>query len=340
MRGRPALSLLAPILVVLATLVGCGSTADRDSASDAAPAAPAEAFPVSIKHTFGDTTVQAKPERVVVLGWSAQDVVYALGVTPVGMPFYAYGGGEDGVLPWNDKLYDASKTTLLDVADGPPLEKIAALRPDVILAPYEGFEESVYQDLNRIAPTVAYSGKPWTTPWQEQTRMIGQALGMSDKAEQLIADVDESLDKTASEHPEFRGRSFAYTLLSPDTLYLSLPSDPRVQLLESLGLVVDPSVEKLGAGSEGEFFTELSQEKASEITADILVSITQGLSGKDAIALPAYARIPAIQRNAAVILDDQDLAAAFSMVSVLTIPWFMDQLVGPLSTAAENAPPA
>jgi iron complex transport system substrate-binding protein len=163
MRARTVL----PALAAATLLAGCGS-ADEPSASAAeGSASEAGAFPVSVEHTFGSTTIEEQPERVVVLGWSGQDVLYALGVTPVGMPSYPYGGGDDGVLPWNDEYFDPEQTTLLDTADGAPLEEIAALRPDVILAPYEGFDEAVYEDLSGIAPTVAYPGEPWTTPWRE-----------------------------------------------------------------------------------------------------------------------------------------------------------------------------
>src|SRR5688500_8819787 len=123
MRVRAPLTVLAAIPLALAALSGCGAAAGEEptpsgSASDGV-------FPVTVDHAFGETTIEEKPERVVVLGWAAQDTVYALGATPVGMPSYPYGGGEDGVLPWNDEDFDAEETTLLDTADGPPLEEIA-----------------------------------------------------------------------------------------------------------------------------------------------------------------------------------------------------------------------
>src|SRR3954462_2413826 len=93
----------------LLLLAGCGSTEEPDSTA-ARTGADGDAFPVSIEHTFGETTIEERPERIVVLGWSAQDTVYALGLTPVGMPSYPYGGGDDGVLPWNDQYFDAGET--------------------------------------------------------------------------------------------------------------------------------------------------------------------------------------------------------------------------------------
>jgi iron complex transport system substrate-binding protein len=330
---------IRPVLAALVAgtlLVGCGSS-DEPAAEAAEGSADSGAFPVTVEHTFGSTTVEEQPERVVVLGWSGQDVLYALGVQPVGMPSYPYGGGDDGVLPWNDEYYDPRTTTLLDTADGPPLEQIAALRPDVILAPYEGFDEGVYDDLSGIAPTVAYPGEPWTTPWREQTTLIGQALGMEDEAEELIADTEAQVAAVAEEHPEFEGLDFAYTSLGAEALYLYLPTDPRVQLIEDLGLAVAPSVEELGSGSEGTFYAQLSLEQAPAIESDVLIGFTDGLSAEEALTSDLYSSVPAIERNAAVVMDDQTVAAAASSVSVLAIPYVLDQLVSGLADAAANA---
>src|SRR5688572_22894094 len=137
MQARAPLTLLAAIPLALGGLSGCGSAAGEEQATSGGAAADG-AFPVTVEHAFGGTTIEERPERVVVLGWGAQDTVYALGVSPVGMPSYPYGGGADGVLPWNDEYFEPDATTLLDTADGAPLEAIAALRPDVVLAPYEG----------------------------------------------------------------------------------------------------------------------------------------------------------------------------------------------------------
>ncbi len=333
MHPRPVLA----ALVAGTLLAGCGSSDEPGAEAAEGSTAASGAFPVTIEHTFGSTTIEQQPERVVVLGWSAQDTVYALGVTPVGMPSYPYGGGDDGVLPWNDDYYDAEQTTLLDTADGVPLEEVAALRPDVILAPYEGFDESVYEDLSGIAPTVAYPGEAWTTPWREQTEMIGAALGRSEEAEELIADTEATVAEVAADHPEFEGLTFAYTSMGADALYLYLPSDPRVQLVEDLGLTVAPSVEELGADSESTFYVQLSLERATDIESDVIVGFADGLTTEEALAFPAYAQVPAIERDAAVLIDDQAFAAAVSSVSVLCIPFALDQLVDSLATAAQNA---
>lgn len=336
MRVRAPLPVLAAVPLALVALVGCGASADETTETSSANES-SDAFPVTIEHTFGETTIEEQPERVVVLGWSAQDTVYALGLEPVGMPSYVYGGGDDGVLPWNEDLYDPEVTTLLDTADGPPLEAIAALQPDVILAPYEGFEESVYDSLSGIAPTVAYPGEPWTTPWREQTRMIGEALGRSAEAEELITEADDRVAEIAAEHPEFEGLTFAYTSMGAEALYLYLPTDPRVQLIEDLGFTVAPAVDTLGGDSENSFYAQLALESAPDIESDVIVGFADGLSAEEVAALPIYGQVPAIQDDAAVLIDDESFGAAVSSVSVLSLPYALDQLVDQLAAAAENA---
>jgi iron complex transport system substrate-binding protein len=325
--------------LALAALTGCATSADEsgDATGGSGSGGAGGAFPVTIEHAFGETTIAEEPERIVVLGWGAQDAVYALGLAPVGMPSYPYGGGDDGVLPWDDAHYDPEATTLLDTADGPPLEAIAALEPDVILATYEGFGQAVYDSLTGIAPVVAYPGEPWTTPWREQTRMIGQALGRADQAEELITEADDAVAQIAADHPEFRGLTFAYTSMGAEALYLYLPTDPRVQLIEDLGLTVAPSVDELGADAESTFYAQLALEAAPQIESDVIIGFADGLSADEVAALPIYSQVPAIRNDAAVLIDDQGFGAAVSSISVLSLPWALDQLVDQLAAAAQNA---
>ena len=90
MHRRP----VVPAALALTLLAGCGGS--TEPAAEAAEGSTTGAFPVTVEHTFGSTTVEEEPERVVVLGWNAQDVVYALGETPVGMPKVTYGATPAG----------------------------------------------------------------------------------------------------------------------------------------------------------------------------------------------------------------------------------------------------
>ncbi|MCZ4553985.1 iron-siderophore ABC transporter substrate-binding protein [Rhodococcus maanshanensis] len=318
------------------TLVGCAS----DTADSGDAAAGDGTYPVRIENTFGTTTLEARPDRLVTMGWNAQDVLYALGLTPVGQPKYVYGANPNGVMPWAEKYYDADKTTLFDdpQAGEPSIETLAALAPDAILAPYEGFDQAYYDKLSRLAPTVAYPGKAWQTTWQDQTSIIGEAVGKPDEAQGLIDGLGKTLADTGSQHPEFAGKTLA--VVNFDTgageANVYLPTDPRVQVLTELGFVNAPGVEKLAAANEsGKFYQDISLENVHDIDADVIVAFTDGAT--DPLGSPAIASLGAVQRGSAVLLSDQQVIAGLSNVNVLSVPWVLDKIVPQLSEAAKRA---
>lgn len=206
-----------------------------------------DAFPVTIAHALGETTIDAKPERVVTWGWSAQDVVLDLGITPVGMPFFAYGGGEDGILPWTEAAITErglEMPTVFPNTPEAPLEAIAALTPDVIIAPYSGITAEEYELLSAIAPVVAYPDKPWFIRWQDVVTLTGQALGGSEKAATLIADTEAFLAEQAAPFTDIPGTVFANIVNRNDgQVSVRMEGDPRVQLFADIGMVPAPEAE-------------------------------------------------------------------------------------------------
>lgn len=60
------------ILILTVALAACGPTP-----TPTGPTGPEGAFPVTIEHKFGETTVPSEPERVVTVGFSEQDPMLA-----------------------------------------------------------------------------------------------------------------------------------------------------------------------------------------------------------------------------------------------------------------------
>jgi ABC-type Fe3+-hydroxamate transport system substrate-binding protein len=63
-------------------------------AGKAALAAESASYPISIKHAFGTTVIEKKPERVATVAWANHEVPLALGIVPVGMARANF--GDDG----------------------------------------------------------------------------------------------------------------------------------------------------------------------------------------------------------------------------------------------------
>src|SRR5690606_178554 len=119
------------------SLAACSTGSTNDNTSENATSGTAEegAFPVTIKHAFGETTIDDEPKRVVTLGWGDQDNAIALGVVPVGATEFTWGANEAGSSDWfDDKVaeMDAEKPTRVSYTDAVPVAEIAALDPDLV----------------------------------------------------------------------------------------------------------------------------------------------------------------------------------------------------------------
>ncbi|GAA2831745.1 iron-siderophore ABC transporter substrate-binding protein [Kribbella solani] len=333
--SRPkVVSAVTAVLLATTTLAACGS----DGKESAGPAdASSSGFPVTLKNTFGDTTITKKPERIVTLGWNAQDVVYALGETPVAIPKVTYGQTADGVTAWDAAKFDKTKTTLLDTGDKYPFEKIAALNPDVILAPYEGFDAATYKTLSDIAPTVAYPGAPWQTTWQDQTLLVGEALGKKADAEKLITGIQDKIKQVAAEHPEFKGKTVTVGSFGAEN-YIYMPGDPRVRILNEMGFKNAPGVDALEkTNTKKEFSLTISKEKVADVDADVLIAYVDGIGTRKFLSDPVYSSLHAVKSGGAYALQDQQVISGMSAVSVLSVPWVLDKMLPGLTKAAAAA---
>lgn len=96
--GRSArlAAVLATLALLFATASACGSGKDSGDADSGEPAASAGAFPVTIPHKYGSTTLKEEPRRIVTVGLTDQGAVLALGKVPVGTTEWI--GGHPGAI--------------------------------------------------------------------------------------------------------------------------------------------------------------------------------------------------------------------------------------------------
>ena len=298
------------------------------------PALSQGAFPVTITHGLGETVIPAEPQRIVTIGWITQDVVLALGEVPVGIPLQEWGGDENGILPWVADAIAELGGELPTRLNPQQLsyEQILSLRPDLILAPYSDLDAEKYRRLSAIAPTVAWADGPWSGTWQDVTMTVGQALGKTVEAEALVAGVEDKLATVEKAHPEFSGRSFTFGYADPGSngLGIYVASDPRVQMLQELGLVLSPGAAALP--SDGAFYVPVSFENLGSVDADVLITWHGDQSELDALnANPLFARFAPVASGRHLAVVDRSFAIALSAPSVLSIPWSVDRLVPLLS---------
>jgi len=111
------LGMLTAAVMAFATVAACGGgTQETDTTEPSTGAGAAtDAFPITIAHSFGETTIPAEPQRVVTVGQTDQDAVLALGVAPVATTEW-YGEQPGALFPWaREKLGDRALPTVLQV---------------------------------------------------------------------------------------------------------------------------------------------------------------------------------------------------------------------------------
>lgn len=311
--------------------------ADTTAGSDAPDATDptGDAFPVTIEHKYGETTIDAEPQRVVSVGFGEHDGLLALGVIPIAVRDW-YGDQPDATWPWaQDELGDAHPVVL--ASDEENFEQIAALEPDLIVGISSGMTEEQYEILSAIAPTVAQPGEyiDYGTPWDVALEITGRAVGRSAEATQVIADTKQLFADAIAEHPEFAGASAAVTFFFEEQPGAYGSQDIRSRTLTDLGFVVSDEIDTLAGDA---FFVSISAEDLSVIDTDVVVWIGLGEDTTAAVRdLPTRPSTRMVQEGREVVADDL-LSGAFSHASPLSLEYVIERLVPELALAVDGDP--
>lgn len=303
-------------------------------------AAAGAAFPVTIEHRFGAIEIAAEPARVATIGFSEQDAVLALGVTPVAVREW-FGKQPFAVWPWaRDELGDAEPTVLTMAFGELDFEAIAALEPDLLVATHSGITQEEYGTLARIAPTLAQSGDypDFGMPWQEQTRAIARALGRGEPAEALIAEVERAIADAAAANPAFAGATIAWASPSGDGQFWAVgPNTPPMRFLSALGFRLS---DELTAAIGTLDSARIAGEQVNLLDADVLIMQVATPEERAAIEQdPLSQQLGAIQGGRTIFfvgLEDP-IYAALSFSTVLSLPFVVDELTPILAGTIEGA---
>ncbi|NOK63321.1 MAG: ABC transporter substrate-binding protein [Chloroflexi bacterium AL-W] len=288
-------------------------------------------FPVTIDHTFGSTTISEVPERVVTIGYSEQDPVLALGVVPVAIRDW-FGDQPSAVWPWAQDQLGGAEPEVLQMDFGQlNFEVIAALQPDLLIATHSGITEEEYETLSEIAPVVAQSGDypDFGMPWQKQTRVIGQALGRAEQAEELVAEVEARIDEARQANPVFETSTVAWTFPADDAgqLWVVGPNTLPVRFLQSLGLQYPDDVADFVGEQDS---AQISGERLELLDVDVLILQASTDAERDALeSNPLYNQLAVVQDGRTVFFVGQDdpLYGALSFSTVLSLSFAIEELV-------------
>jgi iron complex transport system substrate-binding protein len=318
---------LIPVVLAL-VLVACGSSSPEQSVSSSTGG-----FPVTVAHKFGSTTIKREPERVVTVGYTDQDAVLALGVVPVGVGDFL-GGYKWRERPWAQAALKGADPPVVS-AQEINFEAVAAQRPDLIVAVNAGLKQGDYDRLSKIAPTVAQSGEfiDFGMPWEDQTLLVGKALGRSAQAREVIGQVHAKFAAARRAHPEFAGKTAILAYGGPDGYGAYATGDTRSRFLSDLGFKTPAKIDALAGKS---FYAQFSQEQFRLLDQDVVVMYG---ARADIVANPVVKRLDAVRDDRVIYLDLTDqFAGALGFASALSLPYLLDRAEGALAAAVDGDP--
>jgi iron complex transport system substrate-binding protein len=314
--------------VLLAACAGGGSDSSSEPSGEAA-----EGFPVTVETLFGDVEIADRPENVAALGWSDAETALALGVQPVGVAdWQGYGGV--GVGPWAADLFD-SEPVQLDTME-PNVEAIASLNPDVILDTRSDNSQERHDIVAPIAPVV---GPPpevevtYGTTWQQQTRQVAQVLGEDERGEELVTELEDRFAELREDNPDFADLTIAVGAYFDGQYGAYVPGDTRVDVLTELGFEYKPELVEM---ADGAFYVDLSAELVEELDADLTIVFPIGDVVETLNEDPVLQGIGSAEDDRLLVLEDPELANAFSSGSTLGIHHALDEIVPMIQETLED----
>lgn len=332
-------STVVSLLFILALLAAaCGGApapvatsapAEPAAATDAPAVEPAEAaFPVTIPHKYGSTTIEQAPQRIVLVGLNEQDSLLALGIVPVATSEW-YGERPGAIFEWaQDELAAIEGAEVPVVLNSIQInfEQIASLEPDVIIGLYSGLTEQEYQTLSAIAPTVAQPAEyiDWGIPWQEVTRTIGKIVGKSAEAEALISGVEEDFAEVRARYPEFQDAEgvVATAYGYPTSFYAFSSQDIRGRIIAALGFQNPAIIDEL-AGDE--YGASISYERFDIIDVDLVIWVDT--MPEDLRNNPLFTSLDVVQDGRVYFIEGTDtLYDALNFATVLSLPYSIERM--------------
>lgn len=320
LRGAGALGLLS--------VAACGTPDTGGAAGDR-----------TIPHKFGSTSVSGTPSRVVTVGLTDQDYAVALGTVPIGIREW-FGNQPGALWPWAMQRAGNAQPVVLPV-DALNFEQIAALGPDLVLGASAGLTPDDYRVLSGIAPTVAQPGEfaDYGAPWQTITERTGAALGVPDRAAQLVRDVEARFAATRDANPAFRGRTGLLASVLADGSYYVYAEGPAPRFLVDIGLTLPPATARVFTGPE-RAPQQLSREQLHLLDADVLLVGLYGDRAARQIANDPLVRGLRVAREGRMVLmpETSTLNGTLSFGSVLSLPVALDEAAPRISAALDGNP--
>lgn len=262
----------------------------------------------TIVHDFGTTELKKAPKRIVILDNLYGEILDPLDITPVGATTGQADSQEFSTL--FKKQYKDAKVISVGWQGNPDLDKIAELKPDLILM--TGEQEDLYEELSEIAPTVGYqinTDENWD--YHETSLKVAEIF---DKRDEMKKDLDR-LDAREAVFAENVKAKFGNQKL----MYLRVTdNDIRYYAYGHFGYLYDTyHFNRAETFNPDDMFQVIDPDKLKDINPDLLIvqADSQELLDNKLKNSPVWTSLKAVQNNKVIYADYSTYMLGFGIVS-------------------------
>ena len=262
----------------------------------------------TIVHDFGTTELKKAPKRIVILDNLYGEILDPLDITPVGATTGQSDSQEFSTL--FKKQYKDAKVVSVGWQGSPDLDKIAELKPDLILM--TGEQEDLYDELSEIAPTVGYqinTDENWD--YHETSLKVAEIF---DKRDEMKKDLDR-LDAREVVFTENVKAKFGDQKL----MYLRVTdNDVRYYAYGHFGYLYDTyHFNRAETFNPDDMFQVIDPDKLKDINPDLLIvqADSQELLDNKLKNTPVWTSLKAVQNNKVIYADYSTYMLGFGIVS-------------------------
>ena len=262
----------------------------------------------TIVHDFGTTELKKAPKRIVILDNLYGEILNPLDITPVGATTGQADSQEFSTL--FKKQYKDAKVVSVGWQGNPDLDKIAELKPDLILM--TGEQEDLYDELSEIAPTVGYqinTDENWD--YHETSLKVAEIF---DKRDEMKKDLDR-LDAREAVFAENVKAKFGNQKL----MYLRVTdNDIRYYAYGHFGYLYDTyHFNRAETFNPDDMLQVIDPDKLKDINPDLLIvqADSQELLDNKLKNTPVWTSLKAVQNNKVIYADYSTYMLGFGIVS-------------------------
>ena len=262
----------------------------------------------TIVHDFGTTELKKVPKRIVILDNLYGEILNPLDITPVGATTGQADSQEFSTL--FKKEYKDAKVVSVGWQGNPDLDKIAELKPDLILM--TGEQEDLYEELSEIAPTVGYqinTDENWD--YHETSLKVAEIF---DKRDEMKKDLDR-VDAREAVFAENVKAKFGNQKL----MYLRVTdNDIRYYAYGHFGYLYDTyHFNRAETFNPDDMFQVIDPDKLKDINPDLLIvqADSQELLDNKLKNNPVWSSLKAVQNNKVIYADYSTYMLGFGIVS-------------------------